>query len=269
MIVKEEFLKKLRSMFDLNIYEVKIWTALLSKGVATAGELSDISNVPRSRSYDVLETLEKKGFVIMKIGKPIKYIAVKPEEVLTRVKKGLKKKADEHIKMLDNIRDTGAYKELEILHRNGIENIDPSSLSGALRGRGNLYDHLESMIRDAKKSVMLVTTSDGLVRKADLLSSVFRRLKNVNIRIAAPINKEAKDVAKELSKYATIRNISKVNARFCIVDGKELLFMVSDDSNVHESYDSGVWVNTPYFAKALESMFNSNWVKLESYDKVK
>src|SRR3989338_3185272 len=53
MIVKDEFIKKLRAAFDLNIYEVKIWTALLSKGVAAAGELSDMSNVPRSRSYYV------------------------------------------------------------------------------------------------------------------------------------------------------------------------------------------------------------------------
>jgi len=57
--VNEEFLKKLRSSFDLNIYEVKVWTALLSRGVAAAGELADISGVPRSRSYDVLESLEK------------------------------------------------------------------------------------------------------------------------------------------------------------------------------------------------------------------
>ena len=67
MIVKEEFLSKLRRFFNLNLYEVKIWTALLSRGVSTAGELSDIANVPRSRSYDVLESLEKKGFVIMKL----------------------------------------------------------------------------------------------------------------------------------------------------------------------------------------------------------
>ncbi|MBS3095823.1 hypothetical protein J4480_00115, partial [Candidatus Woesearchaeota archaeon] len=38
--------------FGINGYEVKIWTALLSRGVSTAGELSDIANVPRSRSYD-------------------------------------------------------------------------------------------------------------------------------------------------------------------------------------------------------------------------
>ena len=98
MIVKEEFLSKLRRYFSLNLYEVKVWTALLSRGVATAGELSDIANVPRSRSYDVLESLEKKGFAITKIGKPIKYIAVTPGEVVERVKKNMKEEADEKVK---------------------------------------------------------------------------------------------------------------------------------------------------------------------------
>mgnify|MGYP000262357459 CR=1 FL=1 len=90
MIVKEDFLKKLRAAFDLNIYEVKMWTALLSRGMAAAGELSDISNVPRSRSYDVLESLEKKGFIMMKLGKPIRYIAIKPEEIIKRLKENIK-----------------------------------------------------------------------------------------------------------------------------------------------------------------------------------
>ena len=82
MIVKDEFLNKLRQYFNLNLYEVKIWTALLSRGISTAGELSEIGNVPRSRAYDILESLEKKGFVVMKLGKPIKYLAVEPAEVV-------------------------------------------------------------------------------------------------------------------------------------------------------------------------------------------
>ena len=76
MIVKEEFLSRLRKIFGLNLYEVRVWAALLSRGVSTAGELSDISNVPRSRTYDILESLEKKGFVILKLGKPIKFVAL-------------------------------------------------------------------------------------------------------------------------------------------------------------------------------------------------
>src|SRR6056297_1624158 len=112
MIIKEEFLNKLRRYFGLNLYEVKIWTALLSRGVSTAGELSDIADVPRSRSYDVLESLEKKGFVIMKIGKPIKYIAVEPNEVLERVKKNLVASTETHIKKLDELKQTDLIDEL-------------------------------------------------------------------------------------------------------------------------------------------------------------
>ena len=100
MIVNEEFLKKIRSSFDLNIYEAKVWTALLSRGIAAAGELADISGVPRSRSYDVLENLEKKGFIIMKLGKPIKYIAVQPEEILKRLKNKMETDAKVQISQL-------------------------------------------------------------------------------------------------------------------------------------------------------------------------
>ena len=90
--MQKQTLQELRERFKLNIYEVKIWTSLLSRGIAAASELADISGVPRSRCYDVLESLEKKGFIIMKVGKPIKYIAVEPEAIVDRVKKAYRKK---------------------------------------------------------------------------------------------------------------------------------------------------------------------------------
>jgi len=49
MIIKEEFLSRLRKIFDLNLYEVKVWTALLSRGTSTAGELSNILKVLRRK----------------------------------------------------------------------------------------------------------------------------------------------------------------------------------------------------------------------------
>src|SRR5512145_307027 len=112
MLVQKDFLNKLKD-FGINSYEAKIWTALLSRGVSTAGELSDIANVPRSRSYDVLESLEKKGFIVMKIGKPIKYIAVSPEEVVERVKKNMRKEADESVARLENLKTTDVISELK------------------------------------------------------------------------------------------------------------------------------------------------------------
>lgn len=260
MIVKEEFLSKLRRYFSLNLYEVKIWTALLSRGVATAGELSDIANVPRSRSYDVLESLERKGFVIMKLGKPIKYIAVQPQEVLERVKKNMKAAADEKVNRLEQLKKTDVLSELNLLHSQGVELIEPSDLSGSLRGRHNLYSHIELTIRNAEKSVTIMTTSQGFLRKVEGLKPVFEKLKKrgVKIRIAAPMTKATKDSLKEVSKFAEVRHTDS-KARFCIVDGKELVFMVLDDKEVHPTYDIGIWVNTPFFAGALETLFETAW----------
>ena len=81
MIIKQDLVKRIKEYFNLNIYETKVWIALLSRGIASAGEIASISSVPRSRTYDVLESLEKRGFAITKIGKPVKYIAVKHVDV--------------------------------------------------------------------------------------------------------------------------------------------------------------------------------------------
>lgn len=264
MIVKDEFLSKLRRYFALNLYEVKIWTALLSRGVSTAGELSDIADVPRSRSYDVLESLEKKGFIITKIGKPIKYIAVSPEEVVERVKVNLKQEADERVKRLETLKTTDVLKELSILHNQGIDLVEPSELSGSLKGRHNLYNHLELTIRNAEKSVTILTTPQGLIRKIEGLKPTFEKLKKkgVEIKIAAPITKECKDAIKDLGGVAEVRN-TKMQGRFVIVDGKELVFMILNDKDVHPTYDVGIWVSTPFFANAMEQMFNENWQNME------
>ena len=120
MIVQEQFLKKLRVIFDLNIYEAKVWAALLSRGSASAGDLADISGVPRSRSYDVLESLEKKGFVIMKLGKPIKYLAIQPEEIVKRSKRKVEDKAKEDMDNLENVKGTDLFNELNLLYSQGI-----------------------------------------------------------------------------------------------------------------------------------------------------
>ncbi len=266
MIVKEEFLSKLRRYFSLNLYEVKIWAALLSRGVSTAGELSDIANVPRSRSYDVLETLEKKGFVVMKLGKPIKYLAVAPAEVLERVKKNVREDAKDQISRLEELKNTEVINELNALHTQGVELVEPSELSGSLRGRHNLYNHLELMIRNAESSVTMMTTAQGFIRKVEGLKPTFEKVKKrgVKIRIAAPLTKDCLAAVKDISSVAEVRSTDS-KARFCIIDGKELVFMVLDDQDVHPTYDVGVWVNTPFFASALEGLFEAAWKGMKPF----
>src|SRR3989344_6522228 len=79
----------------------------------------------------------------------------------------------------------------------------------------------------------------ALIRKAEALKPLFQKLnkKGVAIKIAAPISKESVNVVKDLKNLADIRDSKDFNARFVIVDGKDLMFMVMHDEAVHPSYD--------------------------------
>ncbi|AJF61434.1 hypothetical protein QT06_C0001G0594 [archaeon GW2011_AR15] len=257
MIVEKKILSKLKD-FGLNSYESKVWVALLSRGVSTAGELSDIANVPRSRSYDVLESLEKKGFVVMKLGKPIKYIAVPPPEAIERLKKRVAAEAEEHSKILEELKDSEVMLQLTSLHTDGIETQDPSELTGSLKGRENIYNHLEYQIKSAKNRVVIATTEEGLKRKTVALLKQIKKAKErgVEIMIAAPYTEKTKKEREMLSEYAEMKNITMPSTRACIVDNKQVTLMLTDDKEVHPSYDLAIWMNSPYFAKSLTSALN-------------
>lgn len=265
MIVNEEFLGRLRKIFDLNLYEVRVWASLLSRGVSTAGELSSISDVPRSRTYDILESLEKKGFIVMKLGKPIKFVALKPEEVIERVKKNLVRDAQEKSKRLEKLKEEDVLQELTGLFTAGSKFVESGDMSGSLKGRQNVYNHLDMLIREAEKTVTIVTTANGLNRKLEALMPSLEKAKRrgVKIRIAAPIDKTNMAMARELSKVAEVRATDGLRARFTIIDSEELMFMVLDDDKVHPNYDVGLWLNTEFFARALEQMFEIAWLKFK------
>lgn len=260
MIVSQDFLSKVRLYFSLNLYEVRIWISLLSRGTSTAGELSDIANVPRSRSYDILESLERKGFIVQKMGKPIKYMALPPEEVVDRVRKTMTIDTEKLTKRLDSLRESDILKELSMLHSQGVEMIEPHEMAGSIRGRHNLYNHMELVLRNAEESITMMTTTTDLMRNVEVFKPLFQKLRKrgVKIRIAAPITKECENVIKDLKDVAEVRH-TESSARFCIIDGKEITFMVLDDKTIHPAYDIGIWVNTPFFASALEQMFELAW----------
>ncbi len=254
MIQERQFLSDLRKYFRLNIYEVKIWIALLSRGIASAGELADISGVPRSRCYDVLESLEKKGFIIMKIGKPIKYIAVKPEVILERVKKNIREEADQLAAHFDGIKEFDEFKELELLHKTGIQHVDISSISKSIIGRANINRQIKEMLSKSKSTVIVVATQDHVERNIKLLKSlnpIFIK-KGVKVKFYSPHNKA---INKKLQNVEHIEYNS--NSVFITVDDREMLFIVSS-SNIAPDYEVAVWIDSPFFVNAINALFEDS-----------
>jgi len=269
MIVQKDFLNKLRD-FGLNTYESRLWTALLSRGISTAGELSDIANVPRSRSYDVLESLEKKGFIVMKLGKPIKYIAVPPREVLERVKKMIETDAKEKAKLLDELDKSGILNELTLLHSQGIKHVEPTELTGSFKGRNSIYNQIESMVKNSKDSVIMMMTDTEIIKEVETLKKILTKAKQkgVKVKIATQINKHSIKAVRELSQLAEVRH-TPTKSRFILKDNKELMFMLLDDKEVHSNYDIGIWINTSFFTNFVKEFFESQWKDMKALEKIK
>lgn len=269
MVASDDVLDQLKAL-GFNSYQRKLWTALLSNGPSTAGELSEISDVPRSRTYDVLESLSDQGIVNIQTGKPMKYVPVEPEEAFERLKKKHKKEYKDMENKIDNVKDGKVFEELKGLYDGGVESTNPSEFSGAMKGRNQMIQQLESMFKNAEDRIHLMTSSAGLKEVYNNHVHVLKDAaeRNVKIKIAAPIEKEMKGIAKKISSFAELRHLDDKDdgpeGRFSVVDGSEFAFALTHEENVHPSQDITFWSKSDHAAADfLEPLFNHYWSGLE------
>lgn len=256
-----EVLDALKSI-GLNLYERKIFVALLAKGVATAAEVSEIASVPRSRSYDILESLAEKGFVMVQPSKPIKYVALAPREAMDRTKQNLKVRHEEMTDRIDKLKASKIIEELEGIYKNGLSLVQPTEMTGTLKGRYIIDRQMRSAFKDAKNTIEIMTTEQGL---NDLYSKHLRILKKANrsgvkLKIMAPFGEDV--LTKAFSQIADIKRVTNPKGRMAIIDGQNLLMALTDDSNVHETQNIAFWANSEHAVKSMASpFFNYMWSK--------
>jgi sugar-specific transcriptional regulator TrmB len=256
MIIKPELVKKIKDHFNLNIYETRVWLALLSKGIASAGEIAELSGVPRSRTYDVLESLEKAGFAIEKIGKPTKYIAVKPTVVLEKLKRKELHKAQVKIKVLENLKATQEYNELEELHNTNITQIKKEDVSGAIKGKSAIYSHARALLENAEKEVLICMPACELLEKARIFNNLFEKLKNKKVNIKIALNGTEDEIKQVIKRHNIKPQRTKINSKMFIIDRKQILFNLTNSKNNEE--ELAVWLNTEFFSQALAKMFENS-----------
>ncbi len=252
MLVKQELISKIKDYFDLNIYETKVWLALLGKGVASAGEIADLSGVPRSRTYDVLESLEKKGFSIVKLGKPVKYIGVKPNMILEKLKNNVRSNAEEKINGLLKIKETDEFARLEELYKGGIDPVKREDISAALKGKSNISNYLREILQNAEKEVIICTNAEELNSKSKLFKQTFDTLAKANVKIKIALSGEKKLIKQIEDNFSMKLKQINIDAKFFIIDKKQILFYLSKNT---DEEDTAIWLNSEFFSQAFADLF--------------
>jgi len=266
MIVSQDALDSLRQI-GLNLYERKLWVALLSRGTSTAGELSSLAKVPHSRTYDVLESLAEKGFVMTQTTKPLKYMAIPPREALDRAKKKFKEKMDIAIDRITKLQNSPILKELEKVFKTGVKMVEPGEMTGALKGRDAFNQQLETIFKGAKSEISIFTTPKSLLELNSMHGDILKKAadRGVKIRIAVPSVKELGNIISNIKQFAEIRKADKVGieGRFIVADGSHFVMALTDEE-VHPTQDFALWSQSQHVAEdLLGPLFNCVWNSLE------
>ena len=125
----------------LNKYEAEAYFTLLADGPLTGYELGKRSNVPLSKSYEILERLARRGLALVQPGDPPRYLAERPERFMAQTR------AD-HERVLGALATALAEQQ----------RAEPAEQFWVVRGRANVLARARALIDEAQAVVALGTT---------------------------------------------------------------------------------------------------------------
>ncbi|MCX6767890.1 MAG: hypothetical protein NTY90_04150 [Candidatus Micrarchaeota archaeon] len=234
-----ELINGLRNL-GLNQYEARAFHALTVFGSGTAGELSELAELPRPRVYDVLRGLQDKGFVVLKPGRPVKYASLPLVEALKTLRKQRESSLTNELKRIDEM---GRSLQARLKPMQS-EREAPEDLVWTLKSREAIYSKMSSMFSQAKDTVVITSTPEGVARKIKACSSELDKAKSrgVKIHVVSPT------ATSEISRLGVLHGKS-LPTRFVLADDQALIFLSHD--RTHPDDEIGIWLQSPHFAETL------------------
>ena len=207
--------------FDLNRYEAKVYETLLKLGESSAWKISLNSGVPQSKIYEVLNSLEKKGFVEKSAGRPLKFRAVDPELALKNYIENFKKSVESRINILESLYTT--IKQTYLSRKNN-EDI---SIIWTLKGRDKVYAKALELINSAEHECYIAGHRPlKALNCIDSLGNIALN-KNIKIKVLGNFSQFCKDFMD--SAGIEYREMESFYEYLIIVDEREMLMVISQE----------------------------------------
>jgi sugar-specific transcriptional regulator TrmB len=142
---------ELLQQLGLKEYEAKCFVALTRLPQATAKEVSEVSDVPRTRVYDATRVLESKGLVEVQHANPQRFRAVGIDEAIETLR-------DEYESRVVTLRE--ALQSVEPADRD--EETDVSHEVWSLSRGSAIENRTQRLIGEATEEVLLVLGGEAL-----------------------------------------------------------------------------------------------------------
>jgi HTH-type transcriptional regulator, sugar sensing transcriptional regulator len=226
--------RKALENIGLTSYEIRTYSSLLKVAELTASDLSQKSGVPYSKIYEVLGTLEEKGWIGSDDSRPTKYFAKSPTTGLEVTKQKIESDFKENQSVIMN-------ELVPLYEKSGTsERPDIWVLSGTV----NIAAKILEMVESCRNEVMIALpeASQELVRQAlPKLRSLHDKGINTTILTSDKMDKES---LKAISRVATVKVKKGLFGGGIISDKRYVVILLGPELGASNSVDTvAIWAD--------------------------
>ena len=236
----EEQAVQLLVELGLTEYESRCFVALSRVSTATASEIADLSDVPRSRVYDAVERLHRRGLVDVQQSDPREYRAISKEAALESLQQQYASTIEATDDALSQLRRSNELEERG---------------AWAIADHDHVNDRISLCLEDAAEEIYVLVADESILDRTFLDALESATEDGVDVRIEVSLEETAAEIRDRLSA-ATVA-VTELAADPAVLEHKRLgravmvdrrsviLSAVAEQPRPGQVEETAIWASGP------------------------
>jgi HTH-type transcriptional regulator, sugar sensing transcriptional regulator len=243
--------------YGLTEYEARTYLALLDLGTASARDIANLSRVPRTKIYSVLDELHQKQLAQVIPERPKRYEVVPFDVYLGTFEK-------QYLSRLRQIEEDKRFLRAEFAKAPRAQAAEKAGSFNVIKGRKNVVNKKYEMIARARGSVLKMG-SEFLAARLNYFLPALREkaAQGVRLELLCPVLDVSAPVVQDFLalgavRHATTRNLGSATL---VVDDSEVLMChyVPDDEHLFKGDDVAIWSDDKAIVADMKATIMAAW----------
>ena len=257
MSISDKSRKAMESL-GLTSYETKVYLSLLETGSMTASNISKKSGVPYSKIYEVLNSLEDKGWLEIDSSRPQKFFPKSPLTALEVMR----------MRIENDIRDNENLIVGELMPIYQKSGVREKPEIWVVRGIYNIAAKVSEIIQTCQHE-LLIALPQVAENIAKPVQPMLRMLHERGVRITVLASEETTtDTVRAISRIAEVRLKNNMFGGGVIGDSKQVMILLGEGRNGNMNVEPiAIWAEHTGLAGFAKDYFHYLWADAGNKEK--
>jgi len=242
--------------YGLTEYEARTYLALLHLGVASARDVANLSRVPRTKIYSVLDDLHAKQLAEIIPERPKKYGVVPFDQYLRQFEREYKAK-------LAKIEEDKKFLMAAFASKDA-PGADKAGNFQVLKGRKNVLNRKYEMVGRADREILEMGTEFSAVRMGYYMPLLRERARvGTKLKLLVPVTDSNRENVDEFAGIGEVKDNpgKSPGSVILVVDDAEVLIChyVPDDEHLFKGEDIAIWSDDKAIVRDMKATILANW----------